>query len=192
MWRYSGVRPLYDDGASAAKDATRDYVLKLDGERGPALLNVFGGKITTYRRLAEDVLDKLAGAAPGGAPRRLDGAGEPARRRFPCRRRRGARRRMARRNGFLTAREARRYVRHYGTLTRRFWAQPAARGSRPRFRRRFDGSGSRLSDGQRICAKRGGRRLAAHEIGPADARRRNRGARPMDGGGSGRRAAATV
>jgi glycerol-3-phosphate dehydrogenase len=56
VWRYSGVRPLYDDGASAAQEATRDYVLKLDGEGAP-LLSVFGGKITTYRRLAEEALE---------------------------------------------------------------------------------------------------------------------------------------
>ncbi|MFO7856588.1 MAG: glycerol-3-phosphate dehydrogenase [Paracoccaceae bacterium] len=56
---YSGVRPLYDDGAESATEATRDYVLKL--EDGPApMLNVFGGKITTYRRLAESALAKLA------------------------------------------------------------------------------------------------------------------------------------
>jgi glycerol-3-phosphate dehydrogenase len=59
VWTYSGVRPLYDDGASAAKDATRDYVLKIDAEGAP-ILSVFGGKITTYRRLAEHALEKLA------------------------------------------------------------------------------------------------------------------------------------
>ncbi|MEP3049190.1 MAG: glycerol-3-phosphate dehydrogenase [Roseibium sp.] len=57
---YSGVRPLYDDGASEAKAATRDYVLELDsGDNKPALLSVFGGKITTYRKLSEQVLSKL-------------------------------------------------------------------------------------------------------------------------------------
>ncbi|GAA0776500.1 glycerol-3-phosphate dehydrogenase [Roseibium denhamense] len=57
---YSGVRPLYDDGAKDAKAATRDYVLELEaGENKPALLSVFGGKITTYRKLAEHVLAKL-------------------------------------------------------------------------------------------------------------------------------------
>jgi glycerol-3-phosphate dehydrogenase len=59
VWTYSGVRPLYNDGAKSATAATRDYVLKLD-ENGPPLLNVFGGKITTYRRLAESALAKLA------------------------------------------------------------------------------------------------------------------------------------
>jgi glycerol-3-phosphate dehydrogenase len=57
---YSGVRPLFDDGASKAQEATRDYVLSLDAPAGgAALLSVFGGKITTYRRLAEAVLEKL-------------------------------------------------------------------------------------------------------------------------------------
>lgn len=60
VWTYAGVRPLYDDGASEAKAATREYVLRVEDEQGQApLLNVFGGKITTYRRLAEDALDKL-------------------------------------------------------------------------------------------------------------------------------------
>ena len=63
VWSYSGVRPLYDDGASAAHAATRDFVLKLDEGTGAdqaPLLNIFGGKITTYRKLAEAVLAKLA------------------------------------------------------------------------------------------------------------------------------------
>ena len=60
VWTYSGIRPLYDDGASKAQEATRDYVLKLEGGDGqPALLNLFGGKITTFRRLAEHVLEKI-------------------------------------------------------------------------------------------------------------------------------------
>ncbi|MDQ7263529.1 glycerol-3-phosphate dehydrogenase [Paracoccus sp. PS-1] len=59
VWTYSGVRPLYNDGAKSATAATRDYVLSLD-EGGAPLLNVFGGKITTYRRLAESALAKLA------------------------------------------------------------------------------------------------------------------------------------
>jgi glycerol-3-phosphate dehydrogenase len=60
VWSYSGVRPLFDDGSSAAQEATRDYVLKLDAPPdAPALLSVFGGKITTYRRLAEAALAQL-------------------------------------------------------------------------------------------------------------------------------------
>ncbi|MDB5473346.1 MAG: glycerol-3-phosphate dehydrogenase [Devosia sp.] len=61
-WSYSGVRPLFDDGASAAQEATRDYVLKVDGDaQSGAAVNVFGGKLTTSRRLAESVLEKIEG-----------------------------------------------------------------------------------------------------------------------------------
>lgn len=58
VWSYSGVRPLYDDAAASASAVTRDYVLELDAD-GPPVLSVFGGKITTYRRLAEHALEKL-------------------------------------------------------------------------------------------------------------------------------------
>ncbi len=59
-WSYSGIRPLYDDGASSAQEATREYVLKLDKPDDQApLLSVFGGKITTHRKLAEHALEKL-------------------------------------------------------------------------------------------------------------------------------------
>jgi glycerol-3-phosphate dehydrogenase len=64
VWTYSGVRPLYDDGAKSATAATRDYVLSVDATGAP-LLNVFGGKITTYRRLAESAMEKLAPFFPG-------------------------------------------------------------------------------------------------------------------------------
>lgn len=56
---YSGVRPLLDDEASNAASVTRDYALELDSQGAP-LLSVFGGKITTYRKLAEEVVDRLA------------------------------------------------------------------------------------------------------------------------------------
>ena len=60
VWTYSGVRPLYDDGASEAKAATRDYVFELDLPGGAPLLSIYGGKITTYRRLAEEALERLS------------------------------------------------------------------------------------------------------------------------------------
>tara|TARA_Y100000385_G_scaffold46382_1_gene43028 strand:- start:1147 stop:2724 length:1578 start_codon:yes stop_codon:yes gene_type:complete len=61
VWSYSGVRPLYDDGMENASAATRDYVLKLDHNAGTApLLNIFGGKITTYRKLAEAAIAEIA------------------------------------------------------------------------------------------------------------------------------------
>ena len=59
VWTYSGVRPLYDDGANSATAATRDYSLRVDSTGGAPILNVFGGKITTYRRLAESALEKI-------------------------------------------------------------------------------------------------------------------------------------
>jgi len=76
VWRYSGVRPLYDDGAKSATAATRDYVLSLD-ENGPAVLHVFGGKITTYRSLAEGVLTKLVHLFPKATPAWTAGAPLP-------------------------------------------------------------------------------------------------------------------
>ena len=65
VWSYSGVRPLYDDGEADPSAITRDYTLVLDVAYPQApLLSVFGGKITTYRRLAEAVLDKLKPSFP--------------------------------------------------------------------------------------------------------------------------------
>jgi glycerol-3-phosphate dehydrogenase len=72
VWSYSGVRPLYDDGARDAKAATRDYVFELDyGHDAPPLLSIFGGKITTYRRLAEEALERLAPCLPSDAADKL-------------------------------------------------------------------------------------------------------------------------
>lgn len=64
VWSYAGVRPLYDDGASSATAATRDYTLKVDSSAGAPVLNIFGGKITTYRRLSEAALDKIGTVLP--------------------------------------------------------------------------------------------------------------------------------
>jgi glycerol-3-phosphate dehydrogenase len=74
-WSYAGIRSLYDNGAGAAKDVTRDYRLELEQAEGAKLLSVFGGKITTARALASEALDKLGvgglkftrtSALPGG------------------------------------------------------------------------------------------------------------------------------
>lgn len=70
---WSGVRPLYDDGAADPAAITRDYHFALD-DRGPPLLSIYGGKLTTYRKLAEHALAKLARWLPRGSPWT---AGEP-------------------------------------------------------------------------------------------------------------------
>jgi D-erythritol 1-phosphate dehydrogenase len=74
VWTYSGVRPLYDDGSDDPSAVTRDYVLKVDAlagapgpERAP-VLSIFGGKITTYRKLAEHALAELQPYFPGMKP----------------------------------------------------------------------------------------------------------------------------
>ena len=69
VWRYAGVRPLYDDGTADPSAVTRDYTLRVDDEAGAApVLSVFGGKITTYRMLAEQAMAKLAPYFPGLKP----------------------------------------------------------------------------------------------------------------------------
>ena len=119
VWTYAGVRPLFDDGASKAQEATRDYVLKSSGGDGEAaLVNVFGGKLTTYRRLSELVLGRIGGLIglrgkawtataplPGGA--------------FPVLSVDAERQRLIAQFPFLTDRHARRMLRLYGTTAAR-------------------------------------------------------------------------
>ncbi|HET9330651.1 MAG TPA: glycerol-3-phosphate dehydrogenase [Steroidobacteraceae bacterium] len=81
VWSWSGVRPLLADEASDPMSVTRDYALELDRDPAP-LLSVFGGKITTYRRLAEDAVSMLAAhlgrhAAPWTAAAKLPGGDLP-------------------------------------------------------------------------------------------------------------------
>jgi glycerol-3-phosphate dehydrogenase len=130
VWTYSGVRPLYDDGASKAQEATRDYVLKRDGGEGEApLLNIFGGKITTYRRLAEAALAEILPLLPprtGGLPvgwtghEPLPGGG------FPHDGRPDLETRLRAEATYLDQRLARRLVRTYG---RDVFAMLSGRGS---------------------------------------------------------------
>jgi glycerol-3-phosphate dehydrogenase len=115
VWTYSGVRPLYNDGASKAQEATRDYVLKVEGSSSEgAVLNIFGGKITTYRRLAEHVMEKIedvlgkkkgswtrGAKLPGGAFETTGFNGEV--------------KKLKSAYPFLTDRQATRYVRLYGS-----------------------------------------------------------------------------
>ena len=73
--RFSGVRPLYDDSAANPSAVTRDYVFDVDGS--PPMLSVFGGKITTYRKLAEHALEKLKPLFPQMKPAWTGGAALP-------------------------------------------------------------------------------------------------------------------
>ena len=123
VWTYSGVRPLYDDGASEAQAATRDYVLKVDGGDGtPPLINIFGGKITTYRRLAESALEKIGDAlgetrgAPWTAGATLPGGD------FPVEGYGALVKDIAREHPGLPNRLIARLVRAYGTDTREILA----------------------------------------------------------------------
>jgi glycerol-3-phosphate dehydrogenase len=113
VWTYSGVRPLYDDGAKSATAATRDYVLSLDAD-GPPLLNIFGGKITTYRRLAEGALEKLAPHFPQMGPDWTAGVPLPGGD-FEVRDVEALVERLRGDYPFLTPYWARRLVRGYGT-----------------------------------------------------------------------------
>ena len=115
VWSFAGVRPLYDDGASSATATTRDYVLSIDAN-GPVLLNIFGGKITTYRKLAEQVMAELAphlertgadwtaGVALPGGDFAVDGVEDLISA-------------LLVRYKFLNPAWAKRLVRHYGTET---------------------------------------------------------------------------
>ncbi len=125
VWTYSGVRPLYDDGASSATAATRDYTLKVDEAGGAPMLNVFGGKITTYRRLAESALDRIDGALGRSTERWTAGAAMPGGD-FPVD---GAAALIASLRGahpFLDDRWATRLVRTYGTDARKILGQAAS------------------------------------------------------------------
>ena len=117
VWTYSGVRPLVDDGSGKPEAATRGYRLELsDEDEGAPLLSVFGGKITTYRHLAEEAVDRLAErlpllAGPGwtgaaalpGGDFAMDGAADLTAR-------------IAARYPFLEPATAARLARTYGTL----------------------------------------------------------------------------
>jgi glycerol-3-phosphate dehydrogenase len=120
VWSYSGVRPLYDDGVSEAKAATRDYVLEVDAAGRAPVVSIFGGKITTYRRLAEEVLRRIEPVLPQLA----DKKGWTAKAPLPggdfrvdgLRDLEGA---LGRSYPFLAAGDASRFARAYGTRARR-------------------------------------------------------------------------
>ncbi len=114
VWSYSGVRPLYNDGASSATAATREYVLRVNTSLGGPVLNVFGGKITTYRRLAEaalskidDVFEKQTKIWTAGVP--MPGGD------FPVSGVSDLREKLAAQLPFLASKTIKRLIRQYGT-----------------------------------------------------------------------------
>ncbi|AEG05739.1 glycerol-3-phosphate dehydrogenase [Sinorhizobium meliloti] len=113
VWTYSAVRPLFDDGASKAQEATRDYVLRVENGDAP-LLNVFGGKLTTYRRLAESALEKI-GETIGEKGRKWTAVSHLPGGDFPAAGYDDEVAKLRTRYPFLTASHARRLVRLYGT-----------------------------------------------------------------------------
>ena len=119
VWSYTGVRALYDDGSALPEDVTRDYTLELDEVRGEApLLTVYGGKITTHRRLAEAALSRI-GHFLHGLPQRWTATSPLPGGEFPVD---GFPALVADTVGrwpFLTERHARRLAHAYGTRVER-------------------------------------------------------------------------
>ena len=131
VWSYSGVRPLYADGADDAQAVTRDYVLEVEDKGGAPLISIFGGKITTYRRVAEQVLDKLAPhlSAEARAVGRWTGKVPLPGGDFPALGFSALVDDLARRYRWLSAEEARRLARNYGTRARRILGEAKDKSS---------------------------------------------------------------
>jgi glycerol-3-phosphate dehydrogenase len=126
VWSFAGIRALHDDGSRKSQDVSRDYFLDVDAADGKApLLTVYGGKITTYRRLAEQCLDRLRRFLPSGpawtAHSHLPG-GE-----FPHDGFAALVGTTHRSRPFLSEREVRRLVRAYGTRVERVLGPARAR-----------------------------------------------------------------
>ncbi|MGN6657295.1 MAG: glycerol-3-phosphate dehydrogenase [Rhodanobacter sp.] len=114
VWSYSGVRPLLDEDGSASA-VSRDYRVTLDHAQGAPLLSIFGGKITTYRRLAEEAVDQLAEVLQPMRPAwTADGAPLPGGDFADAERLLAA---WSQRWPWLPSALARRWLRHYGTCT---------------------------------------------------------------------------
>ena len=167
IWTFAGVRSLYDDGSKKPQDTTRDYVLRLDERYGKApLLNIYGGKLTTYRRLAEQALDRLAHIVKSGPAwtrdTHLPGGDFPSRRRR-CAGRPNARGLAVSVGGACAAAGAR--LRHAREPHPRHGAADGRSGRD--VRRRADRRRGALSHGAGVGAERRRRALAALQARPA-------------------------
>jgi glycerol-3-phosphate dehydrogenase len=162
VWSFSGVRPLIDDGAKKPEDVTRDYELVLDKPFGKApLLTIYGGKITTHRRLAEAAMEKIgpyfAARPEWTAHSHLPGGDFPAD---------GFYDQLAETIGrwpFLSEPHARRLTRAYGTRVERILGNAHSMqdlGPRSHQRR------ASLSNDRRMGGVRRGRALASQQVGP--------------------------
>lgn len=121
-WSYAGVRPLFDDNADSASAVTRDYVLEVDAPQGQApVLSVFGGKITTYRHLADQAMNRLGPFFPDAGPSWTRGAVLPGGD-LPELDRAALARALRAEFPFLPDDLALRLARSYGTRTRRILA----------------------------------------------------------------------
>src|SRR5579884_186367 len=122
VWSFAGVRPLYDDGSARASAISRDYVLEVD-EAGAPALSVFGGKLTTYRRLAERTLARLAPHLGGAGPAWTASAILPGGEAWPGG---GAAAALQRDYPFLNAKTTPRLVRAYGADSYRLLGEARA------------------------------------------------------------------
>ena len=117
VWSYAGVRPLYDDDARNAAAVSRDYVFDLDTAGAPAL-SIFGGKLTTHRRLAEHALTRLTPYLPGAGPPWTAGSVLPGGADLPAGGVVGLTAELARDHPFLDAATASRLAASYGSDAR--------------------------------------------------------------------------
>jgi len=113
VWSYAGVRALHDDGGGRAQEATRDYSLMIEGSGAAPIAHVFGGKITTYRRLAEAMMARIENELGARGPAWTATVALPGGE-FPCTDIDAEIRRLQERYGFLPAGLADRLIRSYG------------------------------------------------------------------------------
>ena len=128
VWSYAGVRPLYENGARNAASVSRDYVFDLDKAGAPAL-SVFGGKLTTHRRLAEQALAKLAPYLHDAGPPWTAGSVLPGGELLPKAGVAALAAELARRYAFLDAATAARLAENYGSDAREILGNARSKGA---------------------------------------------------------------
>ena len=122
VWTYSGVRPLIEDGSGRPEAATRGYRIDLDMDEGAPLLTIYGGKITSYRHVAEEAVDELADHVPALSGKRWTAKAPLPGGDFPVDGAAALRAEYRLAHPFLSAATVDRIVRAYGTDARRWLA----------------------------------------------------------------------